>query len=399
MKYIRISCKTSEIADVNITGVIKTALSALQTNKDNVFVLPLTGQFNKYVHWQTGEVTSIGSHMYASDLIKLNTDYPITIIFNNPPPVTGAEGIAFYREDGVYDRGIHYDGVTSIFTAPAGMCYMRLTYYFENYPLKIKIGNNSTAYELNQMPTKIEKYADTLYQTFRTIGIIGDSLASGECYSNNGGVTEGHDMYEFAWGSFIAKRYGGVCNFFSAGGMTTRSWFTNSQYGYAKASDGQHNCDAYYVALGQNDYSKPDMGLNYLGSISDINISNPNNNADTFYGNYAKIIQKLQTIQPKAKFFCLKIPQYGSVIDTTKEAFNEAIEAICNLLSNAYPIELDGPTIGRAYPWSNRRGGHFNATGYNYLSNMITEAVNKYMYENPAEFTQVEFIGTNYEWT
>lgn len=399
MKYIRISCKTPEINNVNITGAIKTALAILQDRKDNQIVLPLTGQANHYVHWQTGAVTYINSVMYASDLIKLNTDYPIKIIFNSAPPVTGAEGIAFYREDGVYDRGIHYDGTTSVFTAPAGMCYMRLTYYYDHYPVIIQIGENSVAYELNQMQTKIEKYADTLYQTFKTMGIIGDSLASGECYSNNGGVTEEHDMYDFAWGTFIAKRYDATCHFFSAGGMTTRSWFTNAQYGYAKASDGQHDCDVYYVALGQNDYSKPDMGMDYLGSIADIDTANPDNNEDTFYGNYAKIIQKMQIVQPKAKFFCLKIPQYGSVIDATKEAFNDAIDDICELLSNAYPITIDGPTIGRAYPWSNRRAGHFNATGYNYISNMITEAVNKYMYQHPEEFTQVEFIGTDYSWT
>ena len=40
---------------------------------------------------------------------------------------------------------------------------------------------------------------------FRTMGIIGDSYASGELESYEEGIAGFHDFYEYSWGQFMAE--------------------------------------------------------------------------------------------------------------------------------------------------------------------------------------------------
>ena len=130
------------------------------------------------------------------------------------------------------------------------------------------------------------KGLNELYKSFDTVGVIGDSLASGECaYKDNENIRY-VDLYEKSWGQFMARDSGNTYYNFSKGGLTTRSWFTES-VGYDTASDGKHDCKAYIIGLGVNDKGIED----YLGQVSDIDLSDYTNNLDTFYGNYGKIIQ------------------------------------------------------------------------------------------------------------
>ena len=97
---------------------------------------------------------------------------------------------------------------------------------------------------------------------FRKFGVIGDSFASGELYYGGGY----HDKYFNSWGQVMARKHGTICTNYSSGGLTTRSWLTDSKgLPLLNASDPD---DIYYLVLGINDnYS---LGLSYLGSISDI---------------------------------------------------------------------------------------------------------------------------------
>ena len=63
---------------------------------------------------------------------------------------------------------------------------------------------------------------------FRTIGCIGDSLSSGEFEgTKEDGTNSYHDMYEYSWGQYIARRAGSTVYNFSRGGMSAK-WFNNS---------------------------------------------------------------------------------------------------------------------------------------------------------------------------
>ena len=233
-----------------------------------------------------------------------------------------------------------------------------------------------------------------LYKAFDTVGVIGDSLASGESAYKDNNTTKYIDIYEKSWGQFMARDSGNTYYNFSKGGLTTRSWFTTTE-GYPTASDGNHKCKAYIIALGVNDQP---LGSDYIGTSSDINLSDYTQNADTFYGNYAKIIQTMKIQQPKAKFFLLTVPNVATSFDD----INTAIRYMATIFDNVYVIDLRNDYISYfsqgSFIINNRRSGHFNAIAYEYIAKMFEQWISQYMYDNYSEFNQVEFIGTEYEW-
>ena len=243
-------------------------------------------------------------------------------------------------------------------------------------------------------PTLNNRY-DELYKVFDTVGIIGDSLASGESAYKDGSTTKYIDIYEKSWGQFMARDSGNTYYNFSNGGLNTRTWFTTTE-GYPTASDGNHNCKAYIIGLGVNDQI---LGSDYVGSSADIDLNDYTQNADTFYGNYAKIIQTMKIQQPKAKFFLLTVPNVASSYDD----FNTAIRYMATIFDNVYIIDLRQDHITYfntgTFIINNRRSGHFNAIAYEYIAKMFEQWISEYIYNNYTEFIQVEFIGTEYEWT
>lgn len=239
-----------------------------------------------------------------------------------------------------------------------------------------------------------------LYTTFRHVGCIGDSLASGEVASHQtpdpqtGKDYKFHDLYDFSWGQCMARMSDNTYYNFSSGGQTTRSWLTTAK-GAPLAFDGQHACEAYIIGLGVND--KGYLGNDYLGTIDDIDISDYHNNEDTYYGNYGKIIQMAKELYPKAKFFLITNPKNGYT------DWNQAIRDIANLFDNCYVIDL---FVNHFNDYNDvngliekcKRQGHYNAIAYQYMAEIIKNDINKIMYDNPNEFQQVEFINTEWEW-
>lgn len=242
----------------------------------------------------------------------------------------------------------------------------------------------------------ISKYnGEELFSGFNKFGVIGDSLASGEAVSNAGGVTTYVDNYDYSWGQFIAKEHGMECINFSKGGLTTRSWLT-SEYGLAKLLADGNKCNAYIISLGVNDANN--LGAGYLGSSSDINVEDPTQNADTYYGNYGKIISAIKALQPKAKIFLTTIPETASQY----KDFNTAVRTIATIFTDTYVIDLaSNANIDKfklGFVASQRRAGHYNSIGYKYIGETIYKLLGNYMYLNNSDFNQIEFIGTDYSY-
>lgn len=265
--------------------------------------------------------------------------------------------------------------------------YIILTVREANYDVKI-YAKNEDLFEIDDWK------ADIAYNiaTFKKYGAIGDSLSSGECVHNEGGTNVFTDFYNFSWPQFLARKTGNPAINFSKGGLTTRSWLTNTEYGLNKLLNPDNKCDCYFIALGVNDATN--LGLAYLGSLADIDVLNPTASADSFYGNYAKIIGYVRQVQPKAVIFCLTIP--NSRQNATYTSFNNAIVDIASTMQT-HLITLT--TADDLKTWDNRRYGHYNALGYNKWADLIAEHVNEYMDANANDFRQIEFIGTNYSWT
>lgn len=229
---------------------------------------------------------------------------------------------------------------------------------------------------------------------FHTVGCIGDSLSSGECAYNSGGETHYIDLYAFSWGQCLARMTGNTYHNWSAGGLTTKTWLASS---YAtECFDGNHLCDAYFIGLGQNDKNTSMT----VGTTADIDLSDYTNNADTYCGNYGKIIQKIREVQPKAPIFVFIDPAPPSG-DTS---YNAVLPGIVALFDNVWTIDL--MTYGKALYTeaseiigSQLRSGHYSALGYQEMAFVIATYVDWIVRNNLEDFSQVEFIGANYSWT
>ena len=231
------------------------------------------------------------------------------------------------------------------------------------------------------------------FRAFLKLGVVGDSLSSGESVANNSGQNVYVDNYDYSWVQFIARRNGQTAINFSEGGLTTRSWLTN-QNGLSKLQNLENKCDCYFIALGMNDAGT--LGYSYVGTSSDIHSDDPNQNADTFYGNYGRIISAIKEVQPKAKIFMLTMATEG---DAHRGAYNTAIQEIATLFDNCYIIPFSNTDLYEPTIYNNRRVGHFNAVGYQAMSLVIERYANEIMLDNWEDFRTIEFIGTEYDYS
>lgn len=175
---------------------------------------------------------------------------------------------------------------------------------------------------------------------FQKVGVVGDSYASGELAFDGKNV----DHYEISWLQILARKDGFTGTNFSMGGMSTRTWLTNPKcMPLMQSSDAQ---DLYILALGINDEA---LGTSYIGSEADID-----SGADTFYGNYGKIIKAIQTKAPQAK---LVIATIADSSDTASK-FNEAITTIANHFAIPVIVQLDDPLFNSSFYKDNMIGGH-----------------------------------------
>ncbi len=257
--------------------------------------------------------------------------------------------------------------------------------------LKIKC---SSVYNLSDNPLSRINDCPELLSCFLNVGCIGDSLASGvSVYKDSNGdlVVNSVNRYPYSWGKFLERMTGNNYYNWSSGGLRTDTWLKSS---YAtECFDGNHLCQAYIIGLGQND-NNANKGSD-IGTSADIDISDYNNNANTFYGRYAKIIQKIKEVQPKAKIFVITDP--NDSVDAN--GYNIAIRTIADMFSNVYLIDM------RTY-WNyapcvtllnnQKRYGHFNAVGYFLIAKMMMTYIDWIMQKNWKDFREIENIGTDW---
>ena len=102
----------------------------------------------------------------------------------------------------------------------------------------------------NEQPLDIIKETCGFAGIFKQIGVIGDSLASGEFESHdeNGSIVY-TDMYEYSWPAVLERITGTKYNNYSRGGMTAREYMQS----WADANGFWQWNQAYIIALGNND--------------------------------------------------------------------------------------------------------------------------------------------------
>ena len=229
---------------------------------------------------------------------------------------------------------------------------------------------------------------------FRSIACIGDSLSSGEFESiAPDGSKRYHDFYEYSWGQFIGRSCGSTVYNFSQGGMRAKTYI--DIFADKKALWGRDKlCQAYIIALGVNDLFGKDP--QELGSVDDICLEDYTKNAETFAGYYAQIIQRIKTLQPRAKIFLVSIPRHGDEKDEKRKQCRDLLEQFTKIFNRTYLIDLFtyAPVNDEEYA-KKFRLGHLTPTGYIVTARMIESYIDYIIRKNPQDFNQVGLIGTD----
>lgn len=229
---------------------------------------------------------------------------------------------------------------------------------------------------------------------FHKWGFIGDSLCSGEHeYHKEDGSTGYADLYEYSWGSRMCAAMGTEGDVYSQGGETAGGWIKNF---WDNPKNNNNNIDAklspkqvYVIALGCNDTN---IQIPAGDVTTDVDTLDYKNNAATFAGNYAGIIQRLKTIAPDAKFFVVTRPDDGTVV----EAYNDVIRSMATLFDNTYIIDLKrhAPVYDDEFKQRYYMGGHLTAMGYQLTAWMMMTYIDWIIRNNPQDFKQAAFINT-----
>lgn len=133
--------------------------------------------------------------------------------------------------------------------------------------------------------------------------------------------------------------------------------------------------DAYYLALGINDFIA--LKEPYLGTIADIE-----KQADTFYGNYGKIINAIKSHAPKAK-----IIMFTTAFDyADSPKFNNAIIEIANYFKIPYVVQLSDPFFTSDFYLKNQHYGHPVAICYSGMANAFDRLICKCVADNQKYF-------------
>lgn len=233
---------------------------------------------------------------------------------------------------------------------------------------------------------------------FRTIGVVGDSLSSGELESYTEGIRGYHDFYEYSWGQYMARTLGSKVYNFSRGGMTAQEFVEHFSaqcgvYSYDKL------CQAYIIALGVNDSNK-----NFeLGDVDRAFNENPTPDNQSFLVYYARIIKSIKVKQPKAKIFLMTMPyqpQCREEVRERRDAYNEGIRALAEKFANTYVLDFwkYAPVYDEKFTQTFFRG-HMTPSGYLLTAKMVMSYIDWIIRNNPDDFAEVGLIGTPYSYS
>ena len=225
------------------------------------------------------------------------------------------------------------------------------------------------------------------FMVFSKFGIIGDSLSIGSHTNRNGQTVNDTNK---SWGKYLSNQCHNTPMFLGFGGATTTLWIesTRPDGGLAVALDPNNECDAYIIGLGYNDANPNSAsGGVVLGSMADINSSDPDLNSVSYYGNMDKILRKLHTAYTNAPLFVLTNPYYNT---TYVPNYNTALRDVCSNLGTSNNVHLiDLYDLYNKIFTSladDREGNHYHPQVYAYMSKLIVTAISNYMLNNVTLF-------------
>ena len=228
---------------------------------------------------------------------------------------------------------------------------------------------------LVQQSTFEKEQIDFDFSMFNNIGVVGDSYANGFFNDAN------HP--NFSWPAMINRKYGCNVENFSLGGLSTRTWLQNTSYGLTKLLNTDKQ-DLYLLVLERNDFNIEYRGeTGYIGSIADITNHSLGNYPDTFYGNYATIIESILNYTENSKLIMIT----GDYKNTLGTQYNNAMVEIANHYNIPVMKQLDDSFFNSTLYRDNWPiGGHPGVIQYNGMLNAISRLFDKCVKENTEYF-------------
>ena len=231
--------------------------------------------------------------------------------------------------------------------------------------------------------------------------------------------------YEMSWGQQLVRLLGAEGYNFSVGGEYAKRWCQGSggtgSRNWDRAQQTEYLKDAYIIGLGVNDASYWMSGQttivdypcvtaypnqsDYVDGLvltendimNDIDMLDYNNNANSFAGWYAGVVQRIKSVRKDAYIFCCTLPAarfnspYSQVIRKIVEKFNAHYkEGTIWLLDLA---KFNPITTEMAQYIKN--DSHLTAFGYLYSAYQFTSYIDWIIRHNIQKFKDVPFIGTN----
>ena len=240
---------------------------------------------------------------------------------------------------------------------------------------------------LNRMKTL--SFENSAFGTFAKFGVVGDSLSVGYM-GDSSGTAHGRNIY-YSWGQVLARRYGNKCLNFGFSGATTKTWYTNETHGKVELVQEQNKCQAYVVGLGVNDT----VTESNVGSPSDIDLDNYNNNAESFYGNYAKVIQTIMEFAPTAYIFVFTIPKTGGT-NRFSEIKNNVIKGVVAKLASDRVFVIETNEYSELFNLDiitdNAYSSHYTAIGYANIATINAIMLTDCMNMNADKLKDIAFI-------
>lgn len=226
----------------------------------------------------------------------------------------------------------------------------------------------------------------------RTMICIGDSLSSGEFEAKDkDGNLSWWDMMDYSWGQFIARHAGIKVYNFSRGGMTAKEYMETYSNEFNLWDDRIKEANAFTIALGVNDMFGQHQEI---GTIDDIDFADYTKNKKTFAGYYAQIIQRIQSLQPKAKIFLIGMPKASENENEIRLKIRDLLESFTKVFKNTYLLDLYtyAPTYSGEFSDRFQLGGHMNAMGYVLSARIIESYIDYIIRKNPDDFKEIQFV-------
>ena len=223
------------------------------------------------------------------------------------------------------------------------------------------------------------EYAKPSLAMFGKFGVVGDSYASGvlEDYSHlNKDVLASMtpEMIDnLSWPTMLARKWGTSMLHLAKGGLSTRTWLTDDQ-GLKKLNESDPQ-DIYYLCLGINDYYG--LGDSYLGIESDME-----SGADSFYGNYGKIIKAIKAKAPLAKIIMFGITITPGEKQARQQSFSNAQQKIAAHFGIPFISQNDDDLFDSSYYSNNLGSGHPSSYLYGAIAEAYERLIQKAIYRN-----------------